>query len=306
MKYFFNASLLLLALPLWAETIPLSHQSNQPSSISINEMKTRGFSLHNIKFDLNKVDAVAHPTQQKYKVLSEKDISFSQTVGEAQLPFKSLVVVGSPDEIEVTIDAKHAVDVSMLAAPAQLADCRCEDNKNKKWIPLKKSSQENLFQVESLGKFRGQELSRVTIYAAEVNLETAVTSFYPSLEAQVRSQGTLSSLYNEELNSDYDFLVVSPKNLLPGLVDFVQYKTQSGLKVKVVNLEDIGSDVAKLTQFFKAEYQNANYKYALIVGTDDLFPNHQVDTSGSSRTPSDYPYFLMDDQDMIPDVQYGR
>lgn len=76
--------------------------------------------------------------------------------------------------------------------------------------------------------------------------------------------------------------------------------------MKTVALEDVGSDVAKISAFFKAEYKENKYKYALIVGTDTLFPNHSVNTSGSAKTPSDYPYFLMDSNDMIPDVQYGR
>ncbi|MFL5784410.1 MAG: C25 family cysteine peptidase, partial [Bacteriovoracaceae bacterium] len=90
-----------------------------------------------------------------------------------------------------------------------------------------------------------------------------------------------------------------------GLTDFVSYKTRNHV-VKVVALEDIGSDVAKITAYFKSEYQANKYKYALIVGTDTLFPNHAVSTSGSSKTPSDLPYFLMDSNDFVADVQYGR
>jgi hypothetical protein len=149
-------------------------------------------------------------------------------------------------------------------------------------------------------------MSRVTLYAADSNFEKGTTLFYPELEAQISSTNSLSSLYSNELNSEYDLLIVSPESLLQGLVDFVDYKIRSGLKVKVVKMEDIGKDVPKLTQFFKAEYEAAKYKYALIVGTDDLFPNHKVKTSGSPSTPSDYPYFVMDSADMIPDVEYGR
>lgn len=306
MKLVLSASMLFLALPVLAETIPLTNHSGKASQISVNEMKTRGFTLHSVNFDLNKVNAVNHPTHGQYKLLTEENISFSQTVGEAQLPFKSIVVAGTPEEIEVTIDAKQAVEVAVLSAPAQPEDCRCATNKAKVWAPLKNSNRQSLYSVDYLGTFRGQNLSRVTLYAAAANVEKGTTSFYPSLEAQIRSQGSLNSLYSDEQNSEYDYLIVSPQSLLDGLVDFVAYKTQSGLKVKVVALEEIGADVDKLTAFFKSEYVAANYKYALIVGTDTLVPNHKVDTSGSSRTPSDYPYFLMDTRDMIPDVQYGR
>ena len=306
MKLIFKTSLLLLAFPLWAETIPLSDKSNTPSSVSVNKIEGPGFNVHKINFDLKSVTALSHPIHLQYKVLSEKNISFSQTVGEAQLPFKSVVVVGSPDEIEVTIDGKNSVEVAILSAPAQPEDCRCETKKTKIWVPLKQANNQGLHKVEYLGKFRGQDLSRVTLYAAKSNAEKRTTIFYPQLEAQIKSSRSLSNLYAEEINSEYDLLLVSPETLLPGLVEFVQYKIQSGLRVKIVNLETIGKDVAKLTQFFKTEYKSANYKYALIVGTDDLFPNHQVNTSGSARTPSDYPYFLMDSADMIPDIQYGR
>ena len=306
MKLLLKASLLVIALPLWAETIPLSDYSSQNSSVTVHSLETKGHTLHTVKFNLNKLNAISHSTHPKFKVLSEKNISFSQSVGESRLPFKSVVVAGTPDEIEVTVDPKRSLEVSILSSPAQPEDCRCETNKQKPWVPLKIDHKNSLYEVEFLGKFRGQALSRVTFYAAKTNLKNQTTTFYPELEAQIRSSQSLSTLYSNKQYSEYDYLIVTPEALLSGLSDFVQYKMDHGLKVKVITLEEVGTSVSTITDFFKNEYQVAQYKYALIVGTDTLFPNHKVDTSGSSKTPSDYPYFLMDDQDMIPDVQYGR
>lgn len=306
MKLLLKASLLVIALPLWAETIPLSNYSSHSSSVIINSINTKAHTLHTVQFSLNKLNAKAHSTHSEFKFLSEKNISFSQTVGESRLPFKSVVVAGSPDEIEVTIDPKRSLEVSFLSSPAQPEDCRCETNKQKSWVSLKTDHKNSLYKVESLGKFRGQDLSRVTFYAAKINLKNRSTIFYPELEGQIRSSQSLNALYLNKQSSEYDYLIVTPEALLSGLSDFVQYKMDHGLKVKVITLEEVGSTVAAITDFFKNEYQVAQYKYALIVGTDKLFPNHKVVTSGSSKTPSDYPYFLMDDQDMIPDVQYGR
>jgi hypothetical protein len=306
MKLLLKASLLVITLPLWAETIPLSNDSSQSSSVTVDSVDTKSHTLHTVKFNLNKLDAKSHSTYSEFKVLSEKNISFSQTVGESRLPFKSVVVAGSPDDIEVTIDPKRSLEFSLVSSPAQPEDCRCETDKKKSWVPLKKNLQSSLYKVEFLGKFRGQDLSRVTFYAAKTNLKNRSTIFYPELEAQIKSRQSLKALYTNKQNSEYDYLIVTPEALLSGLSDFVQYKMDHGLKVKVITLEEVGNTVSTITDYFKNEYQAAQYKYALIVGTDTLFPNHNVVTSGSSRTPSDYPYFLMDDQDMIPDVQYGR
>ena len=42
MKLIFKTSLLLLAFPLWAETIPLSDKSNTPSSVYVNKIEGPG------------------------------------------------------------------------------------------------------------------------------------------------------------------------------------------------------------------------------------------------------------------------
>jgi len=300
MKLLLKASLMVIVLPLWAETIPLSRFPDSPSSTTVETIKSRGQTLHHIKFNLSKLEARPHPEHSQFKVLSEKNISFSQTVGESQLPFKSVIIAGAPKDIEVTLDPRDSFEFPIISAPAQPEDCRCESALKKSWVPLKKSSNSPLYKIESLGKLRGQELSRVTFYAAK--LKNNSTLFYPRLEAQVRSNYNVTALNK----TDYDYLIVTPESLLSGLTNFVQYKINTGLKVKVITLEEVGKSVSAISNFFKTEYEAAHYKYALIVGTDNLFPNHIVDTSGSSRTPSDYPYFLMDQNDLIPDVHYGR
>lgn len=305
MKFLLKVALFSMTAPVWANVITLAPHLDQSSAVVVSELSARGSHVQEVKFKLKQVRADSHQIHSQYKVLSEEGISFSQNIGEASLPFKAIVVAGKPQDIQVTVDKGMPVSVSMMAAPSQPEDCRCEDMKKKSWVPLKMTSTQ-MIKIESLGAYRGQDLSRVTIMGAEANVQTGTTTFYPELKAQIVSQKSLKNFFSADSQSSYDYLIVSPDALLSGIEEFVQYKTAAGYSVKVVKMEDIGKDVPKLTAFFKSEYDSNKYKYALIVGSEDLFPTHQVRTTGASKTPSDYTYFLMDSADMIPDVQYGR
>lgn len=294
--------MLLSAMSVSAETIQLQ-MNRGPSSVNVNTTSTLSGEIFDVNFNINKIEAEKLAARPQFMVLSEKNINFSQDVGLASVPFKSMVVAGKPESIEVTVDAGEAVTVKALSAPAQKEFSR--GGKPGAWIFTPAKSRP-MVKKEYLGTYRGQPLTRVTIYAAEANYTNNTMNFYPNLRAQVATAGSVQDIYADDSTSAYDYLIITPKALLPGLADHVTYKNSRGHTVKTVLLEDIGSDVKKITAFFKSEYDVNKYKYALIVGTDTLFPNHMVNTSGSSRTPSDYPYFLMDTADMIPDVQYGR
>jgi hypothetical protein len=304
MKTFLKTALVLMSLPALAETVALTSMSGSANSVKVSEVKSRGAYLQEIEFNINSIEASSNFTRPEFTVVSAKNISFTQNVGSPSLPFKALVVAGKPSEISITLDQGPSVDLNMIVSPSQEEDCRCEVPKSKKWKFSERA--QNMTKVEYLGKYRGQDLSRVTFTAAETDFDRGTTRFYPQMKAVVASNASLAEVFSSELASDVDYLIVSPASLLGGLTDLVSEKTNAGFKVKTVKVEDIGNDVAKLTAFFKAEFARNPYKYALIVGNDALVVNHKVDTSGSSSTPSDYPYFLMDSNDMIPDVQYGR
>ncbi len=293
-----------MSLPALAETVALTSMSGSMNSVNVSEVKTRGAYIQEVSFNINSIETSANFAHPQFTVVSAKNISFSQNVGSPSLPFKALVVAGKPSDLDIVVDAGQAVELDMITSPSQPEDCRCEVQKAKKWAFNEKA--QVMTKVEYLGKYRGQDLSRVTFTAAQTDFVTGITSFYPNLKASVTSNASLADVFAAEVESDVDYLIVSPSSLLGGLTDLVNKKESEGLKVKTVKLEDIGNDVAKLTAFFKAEFAKNPYKYALIVGNDTLVVNHKVDTSGSSSTPSDYPYFLMDAGDMIPDVHYGR
>lgn len=304
MKSLLTTTLLAFSFSTSAAVIQLAQQATGVSSVRHTETKSVGNAIHEIQFNINQLVAEPSMAHPKYTLLSEQNIAFSKNLGEARLPYKSLVVQGAPEEIEVVIDEQDEVIVPVLSVPGQPEDCRCASKQNK-WLELT-SAPNSLYKVESLGSYRGQALSRVTIYAAATDLERSETKFYPHLRAQITSPASLDSVFADQLDAAYDYLIVTPKALLDGLSDFVAYKSSKGLRIKTETVENIGGTVAALTAYFKSEYQSSRYKYALIVGTDDLVPNHKVSTSGSSQTPSDYPYFLMDSNDIVPDVQYGR
>lgn len=305
MKLLLKSALLCLALPVSAEVITLAPHLNEASKVNVTNIKTSRSHIQEIEFKLKQVQAFPHKTHPQYTVLSEKGISFSQNVGEASLPYKAIVVAGRPENIQVTLDRGTSVEVALTPVPAQPEDCRCSKANKNKFVSLSQQAAGS-YKVEYLGTYRGQDLSRVTIMAAEVLPSMNVTKFYPELRAQIVSQKSLEDMYSKNSDSHFEYLIVSPEALLPGIENFVQYKSSHGFNIKVVKLEDIGKDVQKLTAYFKSEYEQNNYKYVLIVGDENQFPTHKVDTVGSSRTPSDYTYFLMDSNDIIPDVQYGR
>ncbi|MES2527882.1 MAG: C25 family cysteine peptidase [Bdellovibrionota bacterium] len=302
MKRLLMATVLFGSVAAHAETIRLQSNIRGASSVDVNTVSTLAGEIHQIQFNMTKVEANALAGHAEFKVFSEKEISFSQDVGLPSVPFKSIVVAGEPATTDVVVDLGQAVTVKGLSAPAQKEISR--NAKAGAWVFSPKARAG--VKKEYLGTYRGQPLTRVTIYAGGADYTNNQTLFFPNLRAQITTQGTVSDLFQKETDAAYDYLIVSPKALLAGLSDLVFYKNMRGHVVKTVVLEDIGSDVAKISAFFKSEYKENKYKYALIVGTDTLFPNHQVNTSGSSKTPSDYPYFLMDSNDMIPDVQYGR
>lgn len=303
MKRLLMATVLFSTVAAHAETIRLQSNLNGTSSVLVNTISSRGGEVHDVRFNLAKVEANTLAAHPQFKSFSEDNISFSQDVGLSSIPFKSIVVAGEPETTTITISTGQKVVVNALSAPAQKEISR--NAKAGKWI-FTPSVSRPMVKKEYLGTYRGKPLTRVTIYAAEADYKNKTMNFYPNLSASISTEGTMSDLYKSEAGPNYDYLIVSPKALLSGLNDFVFYKNYRGHTVKTVVLEDIGTDVKKITEFFKAEYKENKYKYALIVGTDTLFPNHQVNTSGSSKTPSDYMYFLMDSNDMIPDVQYGR
>lgn len=303
MKTFITTAIVLASLPVMAETLSLTGDMS-PNSVKLTSVKTRGAYLQEVNFNMNTVEAVKNAAHPQFMDMKASNINFSQNVGTPSLPFKSIVVAGTPAEIEVTVDRGQAVEVAMISSPSQEEDCRCEVKKAKSFAFNKSASQ--ISKVEYLGKYRGQDLSRVTFMPAQTDFANGVTRFYPNLKATVASAKSLSEVFAAETESDYDYLIVTPAALLDGLTEFVNYKVHEGHRVKTVKVEDIGNDVKKLDAFFKAEYKANAFKHVLIVGTDSLVVNNKVNTSGSYSTPSDYPYFLMDSNDMIPDAHYGR
>lgn len=281
------------------------------------ELKSNRF-IQKISFELNQINAKplsrARGVNQGQGVeyIYENGINFSQNIGTPRIPFKSVIVVGTPRDINITVDPGLPVEVSLVSSNSQPELMRCYNVRALKQSGVNRNLGTNKqhFSVQYLGKYRGQNLSRVTFFAATNNLAKRSITFYPNLTAEVASQRPLQKLFAQKVTGNnrqgYDYLIITPDSMLDGLSEFVTLKNQNGLKVKVAKLEDIGANVESINKFIKSEYSQYKYKFALLVGTDSILPNYRVKTSGSNQTPSDYPYFLMDSNDMIPDVQYGR
>lgn len=183
-----------------AETIRLQSNVRGASSINLNTVRTISGEIHEIQFNLAKVEANALAGHLEFKVFSEKEISFSQDVGLASVPFKSIVVAGEPSTTEVIVDAGPGVVVNSLSAPSQKEISR--NAQAGAWIFTPKSRP--MVRKDYLGTYRGQPLTRVTIYAAAADYSAKSMKFFPSLRAQIVTSGTVTDLFEKEIESSYD------------------------------------------------------------------------------------------------------
>lgn len=251
------------------------------------------FDLTNLKVLKNKSDGLLNLNSQ-YKLTSLE--------GQPKLPYESMIVDGTPKSIQVIVDRGDKITLKGIPTLGEKEKCRCLPEE-KKLVEMNLKSYESDIQIkkEYLGKFRGVAKTKISIIPATVSKSLNQTEVYPHLRAEI-----LADDNQIQDVASYDYLIISPENLLSSLQDFVTFKFKNGHTLKVKSLEEIGTTKEQIKDFIKAEYKTNKFKYVLFVGTESMIPTFKVKTEFSAQTSSDYPYFLMDNADIIPDIYSGR
>lgn len=258
-----------------------------------------------VKIDSSTVEVEkVHRIEGDFKKFLVPNIVNDRTIGAPELPVKSWLFVGNPDQIEVQLDVKKTQVFAGRPFPVQEQDCRCE-------TATTKSFQYNLIQyqkkldtvsVSYLGSFRGVPISRVDVrlgtYQADLDEVTLIT------DANVQVNSTLFEMPNQDMK---DYLILVPNHLEKGIVEFVEWKRSKGFNVEVEAIASPNNTTQYIQQVIKDHYTNKGTDFVILVGDENTLPMFKVKTANSSETPSDLPYFTMDGgTDYIPDMFTSR
>ena len=313
MKKTLAAICVLLSLPSIAEIVQIKREKVFAPGPVIEVTKTEKslqFQFSIQEFEVNEKQAFS-PLAAKFDILSFKGLEMSKTAGEASLPYKSFLLKGNAADIkkalELDLGEGHSF-IEYYPSPALKKPCRCGKDWNSSvvWDDQLYFKKSPMVQVYSLGKFRGQEITKVVLRPYKFD-ENKGLSLYPDFKVSINKSTQIikDDLFKKQANNN--FLIVSHSSLMEGASQFAEYKREQGYTVKLVLYSDVASNSSELTSFFHGEYKNTAYEYAVIVGHEGLVPPHFVETSSSSQTPSDFPYFAMDgSEDVFPEVYYSR
>ena len=225
------------------------------------------------------------------------------------LPFQSVLIGDTEDEIEVKSLRSNAEEYQGITPLYPKQAYRNELNPVLFDVNDHKTKRTNAFNKEYIGKFRGINLTRLTMFPT--SFEKGTLSVYKQARFSVATQAPIYQNPEEimlEANLNNLLVVFTPERFKADLESFILKKQQEGFGVSLYTLEEIGSSDPKVIQaFIKNLYVKTKFTYAIIVGEEKVFPTFYVKTSSSSKTPSDLPYFAMDgDNDYLPEVFYGR
>lgn len=246
-----------------------------------------------------------------------KFISFKMTneEGKVSLPYQSFIVKAKKENLIVGLKhlpGKFFKDIYSQVAPKK--PCRCDKNS-----PISyeiKGDYENesspLYEIESLGTYRGQALTRVKVYGARQR--SAGIEVFPSLKLSLmtkdRSPLALVNFKKDFKESNRHFLIIASKELEEGALEWSLFKQSQGYQVDLFYYEDIATDALTLQKFIREQYKLKGHQYAVIIGHEFLVPTFYRETSMAWDTPTDYPYFYMDNDearaDLFPEIFYGR
>ena len=169
-------------------------------------------------------------SQTQFSQLSAQGFETSKQVGAPELPVKTWLIQGRPEQINVQL---HASKIQVLEntrpTPVQPQACRC-DNEIKSFQFDSKiySAKVPAYKLSYLGAFRGTPITQV-----QVNLGQ-----YDSArnEVQLLSQAEVTMNLPEFSfgPGDYkDYLIIAPESLVAGVAEFATWKRSRGMNVIV-------------------------------------------------------------------------
>lgn len=229
--------------------------------------------------------------------------SMDRNLGAPELPVRSWLVVGTPDSVRVQYRVFETAQFKGQVYPVQEQECRCPSDKKRTFQFRSEFYPRNeRTQVEFLGSYRGQPISRVDLFLGRAD------GLNRSFELVTRAELSINAdpfvFGNENLN---DYLIVVPSALADGVTKFVDEKRMQGYNVHVEVVGTPSLTTASLQSLIHASYKQKGIDFVILVGDETSLPMFKVSTSGSSQTPSDLKYFTMDGtDDYIPDVLGSR
>lgn len=239
-----------------------------------------------------------------FKSLQIANLESSRQVGRAALPIKSWLVIGKPEQVSVKTRINSSVHFEgVQIAPTEPQDCRCDVAK--KAFTFNRGEYEKKIEptnVEYLGAFRGQDISRVDVLLANYEPGSQKLDLHQEMEVEISADAfTLPRV-------DYkDYLILVPSQLEPGIRDFVQYKKNQGYNVLVEILSTPQLALNLVSQLIRQHYTNDGTDFVMFIGDESAIPMYKVETTGSYSTPSDLPYLTLDGaKDSVPDVFASR
>lgn len=275
------ALLLLFGLSSQAETFKLRIEKNSLNTNQIRKM------------------------ENNFTRFSVEGFELDKTIGAPELPVKSWLVQGTPDQIQVQLNALNTeIFTNTKPYPAQEPDCRCSTDLIKTFSFNNTLFEKALPQVEVsyLGAFRGSPVSRVDVrlasYDSNLNQVELLTNAEVSISEPIFKVPRIDDLK--------DYLIVVPTDLVDGVTAFADWKRSQGYNVTVEAVASPANDLNLIQALIRRHY-DAGADFVIIVGNENTLPMFRVSTSGSSQTPSDLKYFTMDGaSDYIPDVFSSR
>lgn len=269
--------------------LSLSAQAHQKIKINIDKNSVRVDSVEKLNHSFVKFNV--------------SNVETEKTLGAPELPVKTLLVKGTPEQIKAQLNVQQTEVFSGKPLPVQEQDCRCATDKVKTFQyneSLYKSSAENVT-VNYLGAFRGQPISQVVVKLAQYNGEKNQVVMATQAELSINA-----SAFSLQRGDYKDYLILGPANLLEGTVDFANWKRSLGYNVSTETISSPNNTTAAIQALIKTHYDNG-IDFVIIVGDESTVPMFRVATTGSNQTPSDLKYYTMDGpQDHIPDMLTSR
>ncbi|TNF31503.1 MAG: hypothetical protein EP319_02090 [Deltaproteobacteria bacterium] len=302
----------LMATTLEAGVYHFKTVKNRGEVVSLERQKSGQLT---VQFAINSLvtnkAAQRVPYNDGFESLKVQGLETTHKVGAPELPFYSMLLVGHPSEFSFEMIKGSEYKVDVTPAPYQKAPCRCE--KDEKEIPFSfdqeafKNSGKLIQKVVYVGDYRGTPLTHVVFTPFQYRENSLYA--YPELRVSIqnKNKSTDTFSFKEVTAKGKKYVIFSPNEFHGALSAFINHKSSQGYEMKLVSMEDLGSDYNSIKKSIHKLYKKENFDYALIVGHEELFPTDYVTTSNDPNTPSDLGYFTMSgNSDNIPDVLYGR
>ncbi len=250
--------------------------------------------------------------QQVFDSFSDSKFIMSKEIGQPSLPSQSYLLAGLPKDIQMNLQFNRPEMIdNVRLAPATPEKCRCIDdllNAKRQFTFSEKSylAPQALVTKTYLGQYRGTPITKVDVKLVQYDAAEARLTLYDNVAISTTAKKFIfAKIANQAVTKN--FLVVVPKTWESAVVEFVEYKRALGFNMIVESVASPENTTTLLQQKIKSHYNGGHLMFAMIVGDEDSIPMFALDTSASSATPSDLPYFTMDGaDDHIPDVLTSR